>query len=229
MQKFFFKPSVAMLATVACLAWGGAVQAQPSDTLPSEGISITQTTDVRKADKRGTRQMYRDGRQMYREGHQMYRDGRQMYHEGHHTRRGAPYGHYEGMRSDNMVMFIPGYGGVGQYVVDQLVLSDNQRQLLEQAQESTAKVELTWSRKPQKSLGKIDPHAMIGEREQRLEERAGARDESTKDWLALWDALDERQQAFLSGVFAERASRYVQRDHRRGTMRHGHRQHHWSR
>lgn len=228
MQKFLFRPSMVALATVACLAWGGVAQAQPSDTLPSEGISITQTTDVRKADRRSARQMHRGGHQMHRGGHQMYRDGRHMDRDGHHARRGAPYGSYEGMRSGNVVMFIPGYGGVGQYVVDQLDLSDQQRQLLEQAQESADQVQLNWSRQSQKFLGTMDPHAALEEREQRRQERATARDKSTKDWLALWDTLDEKQRAFLSGVFAERASnRHMQRDGRRGKNRHNHRQ--WSR
>lgn len=197
MQKTIFRPAAAALAVAACMAWGAAANAEPTGSTQADATRATATqasSHHHHAKRGGPRFAQRHGQQAR-----------------HRFKRRA----HRNMRAAN-VLFVPGYGGVSQAVVDQLELSDSQQKLLKQAQESTEKVRLTWSRKSQKSIGTIDPRSTLEDRKQHKEELAKARNERTENWLELWDSLDDTQQAFLSGVFAERSDRRVTK---RGTNR----------
>lgn len=104
----------------------------------------------------------------------------------------------------NHAMWVPGFGPVNQQTVSSLKLSDSQMKLVSDAQaaqdqfqkslhdrESTARQE----QKAQLSTGKIDPHAAKDAADDVWKKGMGAsRDQLTKKWLAVWDALDSAQQ-----------------------------------
>src|SRR5690625_4511310 len=191
MQKSRFSRTRIALLTAACLAWGGAAQAQqPVNTVsPLEWASATLVADATPARKQAKRTAHHHRQRMH----------------GKHKK------HFRGHRRAPIVMVVPGYGGVGQHVVDQLSLTHDQQALLAQAQDTARQARLTWSRKPQQTIGTMDPRGRLQEREEQKKERLQAREQSTEHWLQLWDSLDDQQQAMLSGVFAERSHRSMQR------------------
>lgn len=216
MQQSLFRRSAVTLAVAACLGWGAASVAQTTTPAAQPaGPQATLVADAHGVHHRGRHAMHQRSKH-YRGKH--HRAGARGHHARNKSaRHGGKHHRYGSSRRAPAVMVIPGFGGVGQHVVDQLSLTDSQQSLLEQAQESTKKVRLSWSDKPQKTLSTMDPRARLEARQEHREARARARDTSTEHWLELWDSLDDKQQSFLSGVFAERASRQMQRRQSTGT------------
>ena len=220
MQQSLFRRSCVVLAMASCLGWGAAAQAQPATPAAHfDGSRATLVADAQGVHKSGHRSMHRQHGRHF-QGKQRAGSRGQHAHKKGQRNAGKRHQYHRSQRGP-AVMVVPGFGGVGQHVVDHLELTDSQQKLLKQAQDSAKQVRLAWSNKPQKSIGTIDPRARLDQREQRRAERTKARDTSTEHWLELWDSLDDTQQAFLSGVFAERANRQMQRRHKPAETRQG--------
>lgn len=153
----------------------------------------------------------------------------------HHMKRGK---YHHGFKGD-VGLLVPGYGPVSQEFVDTLVLSDDQKakieaikadikQKMDERRESKEHPFAAVAEKRAKQLAdkKLDPEAMLKERQKIKESMQDRRGEFTEEWLAVWNDLNDEQQAKIAGYFqeqdvkrAERAEKMKERKEQRKERR----------
>lgn len=201
---------VSVLALSLGLTNHAMAQANAEDQLPE----MTSEQD---------RQADRDERS--RDGNKMHRKGKRPYHA------------YEMKDSErafqeDMALFVPGYGPVSQEVVDTLNLTDDQKdkiedikkkakEQMEEYRESENKPFQKMSEKRSEQLAekKLDPKAILKEQDSIKKEMDKHRDKFNKDWLAVWNDLDDDQQAKVAAYFDEKESRRAEHMEKRKEMR----------
>ena len=114
-------------------------------------------------------------------------------------------------------MWVPGFGPVNQKTVSSLKLNDSQMKLVADAraaqdefQKSLHDLKRTTrqEQKAQLNTGKIDPHAAQNTADDVWKKGMGAsRDQLTKKWLAVWDALDSTQKQKVTAYLKQRADK----------------------
>lgn len=142
----------------------------------------------------------------------------------HHHHRYMKQGHMHGFKGD-VGLVVPGYGPVSQKVVDSLELSDAQKAKIEEIK-SSIKTQMEERRdskehpmaavaevrSKQLADGKLDPQAMLEERQKVRESMRDRRGEFSDEWLAVWNDLNDEQQAKVATYFqevdAKRAERF---------------------
>lgn len=120
------------------------------------------------------------------------------------------------MYAKNFGMIVPGFGPVSQEVVDSLDLSDKQKEKIAKLKDKAQKKmkgrlnaderpyqAMFEMRKQQLEAGKLDPKAMVEQRDKLRESMQELRDEYTEEWLELWDDLNNDQQAKIATYFKE--------------------------
>lgn len=141
-------------------------------------------------------------------------------HKGEHRR----HGHHRHGAMHDAAMWVPGYGPLSKSVVDTLDLSADQTKLLEEVQAEQRESRKTrhdamkasrQARLDQIKAGNIDPKAALQASEKSQEQAIAARQEASKKWLTIWDALDDSQQQKVAAHFSERAEKFAQRAERR--------------
>lgn len=124
--------------------------------------------------------------------------------------------------ADGISMWVPGYGPVNQETVSSLKLNDSQMKLVADAQaaqdefqkslhdlKQTARQE----QKAQLNTGKIDPHAAQNAADNMWKKgMSKSRDQLTKKWLAVWDALDSTQKQKVTAYLKQRGDEPVKRN-----------------
>lgn len=143
----------------------------------------------------GMKQGQKQGADMRKQG-RMTKDGKRAY--------------------QNFGMMVPGYGPVPQDVVDSLNLTDDQKDKIakvkadiqEKMQERrnaqnrpfAAMAEL---RAKQLADGKLDPEAILKQRDELRETMQDRRGEFTDEWIEVWKDLSDEQQAKISEYFKD--------------------------
>lgn len=145
-------------------------------------------------------------------------------HRGHHHHmmKGGKYG-FKG----DVGLVVPGYGPVSQELVDTLALSDAQKakideikadikQKMEERRESKDHpfAAIAEVRAKQLADNKIDPEAMLKERQKVKESMSERRGEYTQEWLAVWNDLNDEQQAKVATYFQEQNAQRAERAER---------------
>ncbi len=223
MSANLFRCTLFSAVLAAGMAVTGGAQAQTNAPTAMESSAAVQVAGAHHHHNIQRHSMrYRGGHHAHRKGHRHARYKKHGRHGAHHHKRhrGSAHhssGHYRGSygqsrRYARPVMWVPGYGGVTQQIVDSLELTSKQEDLLTQAQDATRKNKVSWSRKPQKTLGTtrsektIDPHSMLEDRKEQHTERQAKREAQTEKWLALWDALEPEQQEAVSDYISTKRS-----------------------
>lgn len=116
----------------------------------------------------------------------------------------------------NFGMIVPGFGPVTQEVVDSLNLSDAQKEKIAELKSKTQKnmkersgsqdlpfATMLETRSQQLADGKLNPKEMVEQREKLRESMQERRNEYTEEWLAVWNDLNDEQQAKLATYFKE--------------------------
>lgn len=143
---------------------------------------------------------------------QSQQDGKRGYrHHGKHDRMGYA----------NVGLVVPGYGVIGQKAIDDLALTDTQKQLVQQARDaqkelwSSHRTDMQSQRAARVAAlkdGKLDPRAALAAMNERRAKMIQSRDAMTEKWLAVWDSLDETQRGKVSAYLSERADRRSDRN-----------------
>lgn len=186
MSQKLFRPMIAGAAlAVSSLFFSGVGTAQTSAATPAAERSVKQ-------------------------GGEQAKPGAEHGKRGHH--------HHKAMRDGIMV---PGVGPLPKRVVDDLKLTEAQQKQLEQAR--AGQRELGKSMREggkshrhavakQLEEGKLDPRALLSEREANKGKFEAERRAQRDRWLGLWDSLDASQQAKV-------AEHLKAREAKRGKMR----------
>lgn len=132
-------------------------------------------------------------------------------------------GHMFGM-SEQVAFVVPGYGPVTNEFAASLNLTDEQNEkiaavkakIIDQAearrdQRGGPFVEMAELRKKQLADNKMDPEALLKKRDELRDTWQDRRGEFTDDWLEVWNALDDEQQAKLAGYFRDMDEKRAQR------------------
>lgn len=134
-------------------------------------------------------------------------------HQGQrdHQHRGK---HHQGINKERGALMVPGYGAVSQKFLDSLALTDAQKALVDQAQQTQKSVredqkdimkQQRESRKAQLAEGKIDPRAQLEARQVQHARMLKVHAEIDAKWLSVWDALDAGQREKIAMHLAARA------------------------
>jgi hypothetical protein len=149
----------------------------------------------------------------------------------HHAAHGMHrHGHMH-QRAQHAALWVPGYGPVGRSLLKSLQLNEAQGKLLadaQAAQKSAMKQRFEFMRKERKQhrdglqAGKLDPHAAAQQADEAMQKGLAERQNVTKKWLALWDALDATQQKQVAAYLKGRAdARQARRPHFGPSSHHG--------
>ena len=187
MSQVSFRPFVAALSLAVASA-GFGVSAHAAQ---SADAATTATQQVA-------------GKKVSAEGH----------HHGHHGHHGK---HHNMMRGAIMV---PGLGPINKKVVESLKLTDAQQAQVKEARDAQ-RAAFKQMREAGKSRhqalaaqlegGKIDPRALLAERGKSRDAFRPQFEEIQNKWLAVWDGLDEAQQAQIATHLKERQARIAER------------------
>lgn len=143
-------------------------------------------------------------------------DAKRSGHAHKHHKRMHRHHHH----SQRAFMMVPGYGPLGEKSVEALKLNDDQKKLLQEAQEAqksarSERFEALKEKRQERAdafkAGKLDPRAALKESEDLRKASVEQRAAITDKWLALWDSLDDGQQKAVSEQFAERAEKRAER------------------
>ena len=158
-------------------------------------------------------------------GHHAHQGDKSRRGHHHHGMRGGKYHH--GFKGDVGVL-VPGYGPVSQEFTDTLALSDDQKskiealkaeikQAMEERRESKEHPFAAVEEKRAKQLAeqKLDPEAMLKERQKIKESMQERHEEFTEEWLAIWNDLNDEQQAKVAGYFQEQDAKRAERAEKR--------------
>lgn len=120
------------------------------------------------------------------------------------------------MYTQNFGMIVPGFGPVSQEVVDSLDLSDKQKEKIAKLKEKAQKKmkgrfndgerpyqAMFEMRQQQLEAGKLDPKAMVKQRDNLRDSMKALHNEYTDEWLEVWDDLNNEQQAKIATYFKE--------------------------
>jgi len=141
---------------------------------------------------------------------------------GHHHRGPGKHGHH--MRGERPAAWIPGLGPLPQSQLDKLKLDAGQQAKLDQARQQQRELfgKMRQAREDQRKLfssqvdaGKLDPHALLAQREQGREQFRQQADGVQKQWLALWDSLNPTQQQEVTQFVKARHAAMAERKPRR--------------
>ncbi|HEY9459926.1 MAG TPA: hypothetical protein VIR04_03920 [Paralcaligenes sp.] len=120
-------------------------------------------------------------------------------------------------KNKSVAMWVPGFGPVNQKTVTSLKLNDSQQKLVAEAkaaqddfQKNLHDLEQATrqGQKTQLDTGKIDPHAAQNAKDDIWKKGMGERrDQLTKKWLAVWDALDSTQQQKVTAYLKQKADK----------------------
>lgn len=128
-----------------------------------------------------------------------------------HHQRGK---HHHGIHKEQGALMVPGYGAVSQELLDSLALTEAQKALVDQAQQTQKVVRADQkdimkqqreSRKAQLAEGKIDPRAQLEARQAQHAKMLKVHAEIDAKWLSVWDALDAGQREKIATHLAARA------------------------
>ena len=134
--------------------------------------------------------------------------------KGHSHRYYKPaHGHHAHVHA---AMFVPGYGFLSQKSVAELKLNDEQKKLLQEAQDArkaqrseriAALKEKRQKRVEALKAGQLDPRAALKDAEAAHKAAAEQHEKIAEKWLAVWDALDKDQQKLVARQFAQKADK----------------------
>ncbi len=137
-----------------------------------------------------------------------------------HAKPGKP-GHHRGqahrMRDG---ILIPGLGPIPKQLVEQLQLTSAQQKQLDETRASQreagkamhqARQQGRAALKAQLDAGKLDPRALLAQRETERERFEAGRKASQDRWLAVWDSLDASQQAKVAEFVKSHHDRRAER------------------
>lgn len=191
---------VSAIALGLSLANASMAQTAP-DTQPTE-------TTQQRADKTDRGHRYHHG--------DKFRGG----HHHHHMKGGK---HHRGFKGD-IGLLVPGYGPVSQDFVDTLELTDDQKakiadvkagikQKMQERRDSKEHPFAAVAEERAKQLAdkKLDPEAMLKERENIKESMQDRREEFTEEWLSVWNDLNDEQQTKVAGYFQEQDVKRAER------------------
>lgn len=143
-------------------------------------------------------------------------------HKQHKPMHGRMNHDKRGFNFKDVGLLVPGFGPVPQAVVDSLELTDAQKDKIAQAkskiEEKRQKMaenrkehrpfaEVSELRAKQLEEGKLDPKAILKEREKQREQMKDQHEAFTDEWIAVWNDLNDEQQAKVAAYFKEHASK----------------------
>lgn len=132
--------------------------------------------------------------------------------------------HRHGKRMHHAAMWVPGYGPLNKEVVASLALTEDQAKLVEAAktvqkakrgERRDAMQSARAAKAEQFKSGKLDPQAALKSRQETHKKVQDGRREVDEKWLAVWDALDDKQRQTVATHFKERAEKFAQHAEKR--------------
>lgn len=133
------------------------------------------------------------------------------------TKTNAPHAKKHHREKKSISMWVPGFGPVNQKTVTSLKLNESQQKLVADAKAAQDDFQKNLhemgratrqGQKAQLDTGKIDPHAAQNAKDDIWKKGMGERrDQLTKKWLAVWDALDSTQQQKVTAYLKQKADK----------------------